>query len=68
MQMTGGISLIYFQELKIWLMKTINVKLLSNIVTTSTAVATKIEHKGKNSLISLDHLSHAIGLIIHQPL
>ena len=66
LQMTGGIILVYSQTNITY--KNTNVTAfikhcdISNINST-----TKIEHKGENSMISPDHLSHAIGLIIHQP-
>ena len=67
LQMTGGIILIYSQENMIY--KNTNVKVfIKHCYISNINSSTKIEHKGKNSVISLDRLSHTIGLIIHQPL
>ena len=67
LQMTGGIILIYPQTNLTYKNTYVKVFIkhcdISNINSSA-----KVENKGENSVISLDHLSHAIGLIFHQPL
>ena len=63
LQMIGGIILVYSQTnvshryVKVFI-KHCDINNINS--------STKIEHKGENSVIPPDHLSHAIGLIIHQ--
>ena len=61
--MIGGIILVYSQTN----MSHRNVKVfIKHCDINNINSSTKIEHKGENSVIPLDHLSHAIGLIIHK--
>ena len=63
LQMIGGIILVYSQTH----VAHRNVKVfIKHCDINNINSSTKIEHKGENSVISADHLSHAIGLIIHQ--
>ena len=62
LQMIGGIILVYSTN-----MSHRNVKVfIKHCDISNINSSTKIEHKGENNVISADHLSHAIGLIIHR--
>ena len=62
LQMIGGIILVYLTNVS---HRDVNV-FIKHCDINNINSSTKIEHKGENSVISADHLSHAIGLIIHQ--
>ena len=62
LKMIGGIILVYSTN-----MSHRNVKVfIKHCDISNINSSTKIEHKGENRVISADHLSHAIGLIIHK--
>ena len=65
--MTGGIILTYSQTNLTYKIANITV-FIKHCDINNINSGTKIEYKGENSMISPDHLSHAIGLIIHRPL